>query len=123
MIVRIRLRKGAPIQRKHGKNRHLAMAGGALLRPAALMAYVLGFWRFAADLGFANPFAASTSTLSHWQVWIPAAALLHIAARMLDRYGRGDDLRFPFSTRYLSVSGTQTHTEQEQKRSSLHLVG
>ena len=78
MIFRIRLGTGRPIQRKLGKNRHLALACGALLVPMSLMAYVLGFWRLAADMGIAAE-PGVTGVFSHWQVWI----VLSIALKML----------------------------------------
>jgi hypothetical protein len=87
MIVRIRLGTGRPIQRKLGKNRHLALACGALLVPVSLMAYVLGFWRLAADMGFAAE-PGITGVFAHWQVWIGTAVFLHVASTMLNRYGR-----------------------------------
>ena len=94
MIVRIRLQQGRPIGRKRGKNRHVAFACAALLAPAALMAYALGFWRLASDMGMAGEFAI-TGVFSHWQVWIAVAVGLHLAASALNRYGRGDDLHLP----------------------------
>lgn len=94
MILRVRLQQGRPIQRKHGKNRHVALAFGALLIPAALMAYVLGFWRLASDMGLAGAFGI-TGLFSHWQIWIALAALLHLSASMLNKYGRGGDLQMP----------------------------
>jgi hypothetical protein len=94
MILRVRLQRGRPIQRKQGKNRHLASAFGSLLIPASLMAYVLGFWRLASDMGIAGEFGI-TGTFSHWQIWIALAALMHVGASMLNRYGRGGDLQMP----------------------------
>jgi hypothetical protein len=94
MIVRIRLGTGRPIQRKRGKNRHLALACGALLIPASLMAYVLGFWRLASDMGFAAEPGIS-GVFSHWQVWIAAAVFLHAAASILNRYGRRGVFQMP----------------------------
>jgi hypothetical protein len=67
---------------------------GALLIPAALMAYVLGVWRLASDIGVAGEFGIS-GVFSHWQIWILIAAVLHISAYVLSRYGRGGDLRVP----------------------------
>src|SRR6266702_4153295 len=49
MLLRIRFGRGRQIQRRKGKNRRLALAFGALLTPAAVMASVLGLWRLAAD--------------------------------------------------------------------------
>ena len=94
MMVRIKLRQGPPIQRKVGKNRQVASAIGTLLMPAVLMAYVLGIWRLASDLGMAGEFAIS-GIFSHWQVWIALAAALHIGSASLNRYGRGGTLKGP----------------------------
>jgi hypothetical protein len=94
MMVRIKLQHGRPIQQKDGKNRQVASAIGTLLIPATLMAYVLGIWRLASDLGMAGAFAIS-GLFSHWQVWIGLAALLHIASASLNRYGRGGSLKGP----------------------------
>jgi hypothetical protein len=94
MNVRIRLRSGRPVQRKQRKNRHLALAFGALLIPASLMAYVLGFWRLASDMGMAGEFTIN-GLFSHWQVWIALAALLHLTATVLSRYGRGVEVLLP----------------------------
>jgi hypothetical protein len=94
MMVRIKLQQGRPIQRKVGKNRLVASAIGTLLMPAVLMAYVLGIWRLASDLGMAGQFTI-TGLFSHWQVWIAIAALLHIGSSSLNRYGRGGTLKGP----------------------------
>jgi hypothetical protein len=89
MFVRIRFDKGARIQRKRGKNRHLALAAAALLVPSAMMAVALGLWRLAADLGWASGFAFSGGPLAHWVVWIVVAAGLLWTAWRLNRYGHG----------------------------------
>lgn len=93
-MVRIKLRHGPPIQKKTGKNRLVASAIGTLLVPAALMAYVLGIWRLASDLGMAGEFAL-TGLFSHWQVWIAVAVALHLASSSLNRYGNGGTLKGP----------------------------
>jgi len=90
MIARIRLKQGGPVRRTRGKNRHLALAFGALLIPASLMAYVLGFWRLASDMGLAGEFGI-TGLFSHWQIWIACGLLIHVMASALNRYGRGGD--------------------------------
>jgi hypothetical protein len=94
MMVRIKLQAGRPVQRKVGKNRQVASAIGTLLVPVALMAYVLGVWRLASDLGMAGEFAIS-GLFSHWQIWVAIAAALHIASSSLNRYGRGGTLKGP----------------------------
>jgi hypothetical protein len=109
MMVRIKLRQGPPIQRKAGKNRQVASAIGTLLVPVTLMAYILGIWRLASDLGMAGEFAIS-GLFSHWQVWIAVAAALHIASSSLNRYGRGGTLKGPrllhFRNQSRDVQGT-----------------
>jgi ABC-type amino acid transport system permease subunit len=94
MMVRIKLQTGRPVQQKTGKNRQVASAIGTLLVPVALMAYVLGVWRLASDLGMAGEFAIS-GLFSHWQIWVAIAAALHIASSSLNRYGRGGTLKGP----------------------------
>jgi hypothetical protein len=94
MVLRIRLRQGRPIQRKTGKNRHVALALAALLVPSALMAYVLGFWRLASDMGLAGEFGFS-GFFSHWQIWIPLGGLFQFAAAVLNKYGRGGEWNVP----------------------------
>jgi hypothetical protein len=91
MKVRFRFRQGRPVQRRRGKNRRVAAAAGALLIPIALMAYVLGLWRLASDLGLAAEFGI-TGLFSHWQIWIALALGLSAAASALNRYGRGGQL-------------------------------
>src|SRR5579885_3199762 len=94
MILRVRLQRGHPVSRQGGKNRRVALAFSSLMTPLALMAYVLGFWRLASDLGFAGE-SGITGVFSHWQVWIPAGAALQFTGTTLTRYGRGGELDFP----------------------------
>jgi hypothetical protein len=72
--------------------------------PAVLMAYVLGIWRLASDLGMAGEFAIS-GIFSHWQVWIAMAAALHIGSASLNRYGRGGTLKGPRLLHFRQASG------------------
>ena len=94
MILRIKFARGRPIQRKHGKNRHVALAFGSLLTPLALMAYVLGLWRLASDMGMAGAFVI-TGVFSHWQIWMAIGALLQLFAWVLNRYGYFADFQMP----------------------------
>jgi len=72
----------------------VSAAFGALLVPASLMAYSLGFWRLASDMGLAGKFDIP-GTFSHWQVWVGLGVILHTGAIVLNRYGRGGDLELP----------------------------
>ncbi|HEV8415447.1 MAG TPA: hypothetical protein VGQ49_17800 [Bryobacteraceae bacterium] len=94
MIVKIRFPEGRRLQARRGTNRELCSAFGALLVPASLMAYSLGFWRLASDLGLAGQFDI-TGTFSHWQVWIGLGVILHASSIVLSRYGRGGELELP----------------------------
>jgi hypothetical protein len=114
MMVRIKLQQGPPIQRKVGKNRQVASAIGTLLIPAALMAYVLGIWRLASDLGMAGEFAIS-GLFSHWQVWIALAAAIHIAASSLNRYGNGGTLKGPRLLNFRKISEGADSLETPKK--------
>jgi hypothetical protein len=116
MMVRIKLEKGPPVQRKTGKNRQVASAIGTLLMPAVLMAYVLGVWRLASDLGMAGEFAIS-GIFSHWQVWIALGAGLHIGSASLNRYGRGGSLKGPKLLPFRTASEKPVEPEKVRLRS------
>lgn len=68
------------IRQPGAKGRELLIAAAPLLTPACVMAYVLAFWRLAADLGMARD-NSPEGLFSHWQLWIALAAALHLAAR------------------------------------------
>jgi hypothetical protein len=91
MVVRIRFAKGPRLRIRRNGNRKIAIAAGALLTPAALIASVLAAWRIAADLNVANRFAIPSGLFSHWQVWLGAAIGLQLCSRMLNRYGNRSD--------------------------------
>jgi hypothetical protein len=106
MIVRIKLRSGRVLRKSAGKNRHLALAGGALLIPASLMAYVLGFWRLASDIGVTGQFALR-GMFSHWQIWIVTGVALQITASVLTRYGRGGHFHLPSALTFRFGAGPE----------------
>ena len=89
MRVRIRLGKRLPVTSKRAKNRRVAQAIAVLLKPAALMACLLGCWRLASDYNWTVGFAIPSGLFSHWQVWLGAAALLQLCSSALNRYGKG----------------------------------
>jgi hypothetical protein len=110
MIVRIQMGAGRRVQRKAGKNRHLALACGALLVPAALMAYVLAFWRLASDMGIVAP-SGITGPFSHWQVSMGAAVFLHAVSSVLNRYGRQGEFHLPHVLKLRMLPLRASHTE------------
>ena len=109
MLVRIQLRKGRRVARKSGKNRNAAYTFAALLKPWALIAYVLGVWRLASDMGLTREFVF-TGIFSHWQVWMGMGVFVHIVSSVLARYGSGGELRWP---RVFSV-GLRSHKAKEE---------
>ena len=58
------------------------------------MAYVLGIWRLASDMGIAGEFGI-TGMFSHWQIWMAMGVTLQVAASVLNRYGRGGHFHIP----------------------------
>ncbi|HWZ29962.1 MAG TPA: hypothetical protein VNX18_01435 [Bryobacteraceae bacterium] len=113
MILRVRLRRGRPFQRQPGKNRHVALAFAGLMTPLALMAYVLGFWRLASDLGIVGE-SGITGIFSHWQVWIPLGASLQLARVSLIRYGTGGRLKGPRIVIFPGLRSSKVDAPDEQ---------
>lgn len=60
---------------------------GNLLMPVAVTGYVLALWRVAADMDWTGEFFIARGILSHWQVWLVLAGLVHILASYLNRRG------------------------------------
>ena len=92
MKVRLRLRGVPRLAHLRRRLRRAALGLAALMIPASLAAYALGFWRIAADLNLTGQFAISQGLFSHWQVWIALGAVIQGAAMTLSRYGRRGDL-------------------------------
>src|SRR3954466_12463151 len=82
MTLLIRFPQGKLVDQHRGKGRELAIASASLLTPVCVMAYVLAFWRLAADLGMARD-GSSQGLFSHWQLWLMIAAGLQVTARNL----------------------------------------
>ncbi len=91
MLVRIRFTKGPRVFKKRRKARRVALAFAALLTPAAAIVGVVGAWRIAADLNWADSFAIPSGFFSHWQVWLGGAVLLELCSRALNRYGKSGE--------------------------------
>ncbi len=117
MIVRIQLRKGPRVARKAGKNRNAAFTAAALLKPLALVAYMLGIWRLASDMGMTGEFVF-TGLFSHWQVWMGLGVFVHILSSVLAKYGSGGELRWPkiFSVQLLLPKKEKEDEPTQQRR-------
>jgi len=84
MVVHIRWRK---FRQLHSvRSRNIALAAASLLTPSALLAFTVSAWTIASDLHWTRSSFAPNGLLSHWQVWLMAAAVLLLVARLLDRY-------------------------------------
>jgi hypothetical protein len=92
MKVRLRVRGLPRLAQVRRRLRRAALGLAALMIPASLAAYALGFWRIAADLNLTGEFAISQGLFSHWQVWIAMGAAIQGAAMTLSRYGRSAEL-------------------------------
>ena len=67
-----------------------------LLKPVALVAYVLSGWRLGADLNWTDEFFIPSGLFSHWLVWLAVAIGTHAAALHLARKaGNDDDIILP----------------------------
>jgi hypothetical protein len=88
MIVRIHFGRGPLVTRRKGKNGKAALLAASLLSLVSISFAVLGFWRLGEDLGFTGNFVFSAGLLSHWQVWIGAAAATQYGCWRLTRYSR-----------------------------------
>jgi hypothetical protein len=78
------------VQRKRRKNQHIALALASLLTPLAVMAFVLAFWRLAADVNVTSQFPIVEGLFSHWQVWVTGGGVLQVCAMVLNRYGNAE---------------------------------
>src|SRR3954449_11202034 len=67
-----------------------------LLKPVALLAYVLAGWRMGADMNWTGEFFISKGLFSHWQVWLALAIATQVtAAHLAPHADKHDDLILP----------------------------
>ncbi len=64
---------------------YLMSMSGLLLTPIALLACVLGAWRFTADLGWTSRFFIAGGWLSRYQFWFALTIGLQMSAFLLNR--------------------------------------
>lgn len=87
-IVRVRIQWEIPRVSTGIRSDHAAaLTLSALLAPASLAAFTIGFWRIAVQLRWMNPVLVWDGALSHGPVWLVAAAVLLVLVSVLDRYG------------------------------------
>src|ERR1017187_10430326 len=89
MVVKVRFGRGPVITRRKGKNSRIARLAASLLTLMSISCASLGLWRVGTDLEWAGGFVFPQGFLSHWQVWIGAAAAVQYAAWRLARYAGG----------------------------------
>jgi hypothetical protein len=63
----------------------IAALAADLLTLFAFICAALGLWRFSTDLDWAGEFVVRSGFLSHWQVWIGAAASVQYVSWRLSR--------------------------------------
>jgi hypothetical protein len=64
----------------------------ALMGPAVLSVYAFVAWSLAANLGWTDTFVFRTGPLSNWMIWMGAAVLVSIAASILRKHSRTEEL-------------------------------
>jgi len=64
----------------------MAVLSAGLLTLVAVSCGSLGLWRMGTDLDWAGDFVVANGFLSHWQVWIGAAAAVQYTSWWLVRY-------------------------------------
>jgi hypothetical protein len=88
MVVRIRFGRGPVVTRRKGKNSRIALLASSLLTLISICLLSLGIWRLCQDVNLAGDFIFADGFLSHWQVWIAAAALTQYSCWRLSQYAR-----------------------------------
>ena len=86
MVVRVRFGQQTAVSDRRARKRGVAQALALLLKPAVLMASVLGCWRIGADLKWTSGFAISSGPFCYWQTWLGIALFLQVTSSMLGRY-------------------------------------
>lgn len=88
MVVRVRFGRRPAFSRSGARNSRIATVAASLMTLMAISLVSLGLWRIGADLEWAGAFVISQGLLSHWQVWLAAAAVLQYAAWRLKKYAK-----------------------------------
>jgi hypothetical protein len=89
MVVRIRFGRGSTVAIGKRKNARIALLAASLMTLGAICLTLMGFWRLFRDLDLAGEFIFTSGILSHWQVWLFAAAGTQFGAWSLKDYYRG----------------------------------
>jgi hypothetical protein len=88
MVVKIHFGRGPVVARRMGKNSRIALLAAGVSTMVSICFASLGIWRLCEDVGLAGDFVFTDGFVSHWQVWIAAAAATQYAAWRLGRYAR-----------------------------------
>lgn len=98
MTLRLRFPQGKLVRRHRSEGRELAQLAASLITPTCVMAYVLAFWRLAADMGLAGE-SGIQGVFSHWQLWIGLGVGLQATQRYLARRAEPSPARRNQATR------------------------
>jgi hypothetical protein len=63
-----------------------------VLTPVALLAAILGTWRFSADLGWTSNFFVTRGLLSRYQLWFSVAIVAQASSILLNRAMKSREL-------------------------------
>ncbi len=96
------------------------MAASTCGTMAAISCGTLGGWRLGQDLGWAGDFVFDSGVLSHWQVWLSAAAALQYGSWRLARFSRNLRERQPAALETSPASVSSTAQRAEQVRAAVH---
>ncbi len=64
----------------------------ALMGPAVLSVYAFVAWSLAANLGWTDTFVFKTGPLSNWMIWMGMAVLVSLAASILRKRSKVEEL-------------------------------
>lgn len=70
----------------------LVSMSGLALTPVALLAAILGAWRFSADLGWTSNFFVTKGLLSRYQLWFSVAIVAQASSFLLHRATKNREL-------------------------------
>lgn len=90
MVVRIRYRLGARVPFEKGLHAQLARLSSSFLTLVAICLAFMGFWRLFEDFDLSGDFVFASGILSHWQVWLAAAAGTQYVGWRLNVFARAN---------------------------------
>lgn len=94
MLVRVRVSRGAGIERIAAKQGPFASGLSGLVVLLAFSCLMLALWRLTSDLGWTESFVIREGFLSHWQVWMALTILFGALGIRLYRFAQSAALDY-----------------------------